>query len=118
MAWKIPASIIFQSCRGMSDLQVRLYTKAKGELSWNAPLNIAPPSSVSKRSLSDNRARYNLGMKAQEPKVEVAATLERTVIRLPPPTWHLVLWLAIPVLAQQGLVFVVHQSDRYLAGHL
>lgn len=40
------------------------------------------------------------------------------VFRLPPPTWHLVLWLAIPVLAQQGLVFIVHQSDRYLAGQL
>lgn len=40
------------------------------------------------------------------------------VLPLPPPTWRLVLWLAIPVLAQQGLVFIVHQSDRFLAGQL
>lgn len=37
---------------------------------------------------------------------------------LPAPRWGLVLWLALPVLAQQGLVFVVNMSDRYLAGHL
>src|SRR5437868_1818763 len=38
--------------------------------------------------------------------------------RLPLPDWRLVLALALPVLAQQGLVFIVNQSDRFLAGHL
>lgn len=37
---------------------------------------------------------------------------------LPLPSWRLVVFLAWPVLAQQGLVFIVHQSDRFLAGHL
>lgn len=37
---------------------------------------------------------------------------------LPPPSWRLVLALALPVLAQQGLAFIVLQSDRFLAGHL
>ncbi len=37
---------------------------------------------------------------------------------LPLPTWHLVLWLALPVLGQQGLMLVVNLSDRFLAGHL
>ena len=37
---------------------------------------------------------------------------------LPLPNWRLVLALALPVLAQQGLVFLVLQSDRFLAGHL
>jgi putative MATE family efflux protein len=37
---------------------------------------------------------------------------------LPLPGWRLVLALAIPVLAQQGLIFLVNQSDRFLAGHL
>src|SRR5436190_19365432 len=39
-------------------------------------------------------------------------------VDLPRPTWRLVLALALPVLAQQGLVFVVSQSDRWLAGRL
>src|SRR3954467_11515971 len=39
-------------------------------------------------------------------------------VPLPPPTWRLLLILALPVLAQQALVLVVNQSDRYLAGHL
>lgn len=34
------------------------------------------------------------------------------------PTWRLILLLALPVLAQQSLVFAVMQSDRFLAGHL
>jgi putative MATE family efflux protein len=37
---------------------------------------------------------------------------------LPRPTWRLVLMLALPVLAQQGLYFAVNLSDLYLAGHL
>jgi putative MATE family efflux protein len=37
---------------------------------------------------------------------------------LPLPSWRLLLTLALPVLAQQALVFVVMASDRYLAGHL
>ena len=37
---------------------------------------------------------------------------------LPLPGWRMVLALAIPVLAQQGLIFLVNQSDRFLAGHL
>lgn len=37
---------------------------------------------------------------------------------LPLPTWRLVIILSLPVLAQQGLSFVVLLSDRYLAGHL
>lgn len=37
---------------------------------------------------------------------------------LPLPTWRLVWALALPVLAQQTLVFLVTQSDRWLAGHL
>ena len=39
-------------------------------------------------------------------------------VPLPPPTWRLLLILALPVLAQQALVVLVNQSDRYLAGHL
>lgn len=37
---------------------------------------------------------------------------------LPLPTWHLVIALALPVLGQQGLHFLVNLSDRYLAGHI
>jgi putative MATE family efflux protein len=37
---------------------------------------------------------------------------------LPRPTWRLVCVLALPVLAQQGLYFLVNLSDLYLAGHL
>ena len=37
---------------------------------------------------------------------------------LPLPSWRLVLALSLPVLAQQGLSFIVLLSDRYLAGHL
>jgi putative MATE family efflux protein len=37
---------------------------------------------------------------------------------LPAPTWRLVLLLALPVLAQQGLNFTVNFSDGYLAGHI
>lgn len=35
---------------------------------------------------------------------------------LPVPTWHVVLALALPVLAQQFLMLAVTLSDRYLAG--
>src|SRR5262249_56643915 len=41
---------------------------------------------------------------------------EAAIIHRPVPTWRLVLYLAWPVLAQQGLNFLVTQSDRYLAG--
>src|SRR5262245_14896469 len=34
------------------------------------------------------------------------------------PTWRLVLWLALPALAQQSLLLIVTLSDRYLAGHV
>jgi putative MATE family efflux protein len=37
---------------------------------------------------------------------------------LPLPTWRLVTALALPVLGQQGLQFIVNLSDRYLAGHI
>ncbi len=37
---------------------------------------------------------------------------------LPMPGWRVVLALALPVLAQQGLVLIVTLSDRWLAGHL
>ncbi|MBI3823211.1 MAG: MATE family efflux transporter [Planctomycetes bacterium] len=37
---------------------------------------------------------------------------------LPLPSWRLVIALSMPVLAQQGLHFVVLLSDRFLAGHL
>ncbi len=37
---------------------------------------------------------------------------------LPLPTWRLVFALSLPVLAQQGLSFIVLLSDRWLAGHL
>ncbi|MBI2807107.1 MAG: MATE family efflux transporter [Planctomycetes bacterium] len=37
---------------------------------------------------------------------------------LPAPSWRLVIALAMPVLAQQGLAFLVLLSDRWLAGHL
>jgi putative MATE family efflux protein len=40
------------------------------------------------------------------------------VSTLPLPSWRLVIVLSLPVLAQQGLTFVVLLSDRYLAGHL
>src|SRR4029079_9431448 len=39
-------------------------------------------------------------------------------VTLPLPTWRLVTALAMPVLAQQGLNFLVSLSDRYLAGHI
>src|SRR5262249_51848850 len=35
-----------------------------------------------------------------------------------PNTWRVVVTLALPVLAQQMLVFLVTQSDRWLAGNL
>jgi putative MATE family efflux protein len=41
-----------------------------------------------------------------------------TPFALPLPGRRLVLMLALPVLAQQGLIFLVNQSDRFLAGHL
>jgi putative MATE family efflux protein len=37
---------------------------------------------------------------------------------LPRPSWRLVIALALPVLAQQGLHFIVLLSDRYLGGHI
>jgi putative MATE family efflux protein len=37
---------------------------------------------------------------------------------LPLPSWRLVIALSMPVLAQQGLHFIVGLSDRFLAGHL
>lgn len=37
---------------------------------------------------------------------------------LPLPSWRLVIALSLPVLAQQGLSFIVLLSDRWLAGHL
>ena len=37
---------------------------------------------------------------------------------LPLPTWRLVIALALPVLGQQGLNFLVYLSDRYLAGNI
>lgn len=37
---------------------------------------------------------------------------------LPLPGWRLVIALSMPVLAQQGLAFVVLLSDRFLVGHL
>ncbi len=45
-------------------------------------------------------------------------SVEQGRIALAPPTWRLVLWLALPVLGQQGLTLVVNLSDRFLAGHL
>ena len=54
---------------------------------------------------------------AEEPAAtELLATYRARVPS--PPGWRLVLALALPVLAQQGLVFLVNQSDRFLAGHL
>src|SRR5437016_1866243 len=50
-----------------------------------------------------------------EPSAKQAPTQEAS---LPLPSWRLVLALSLPVLAQQGLSFVVLMSDRYLAGHL
>lgn len=47
-----------------------------------------------------------------------AAALRRDVSLLPLPTWGLVIALALPVLGQQGLQFLVNLSDRYLAGHI
>jgi putative MATE family efflux protein len=35
----------------------------------------------------------------------------------PRPTWHVVLALALPVLAQQFLILTVNLSDRFLVGH-
>jgi putative MATE family efflux protein len=40
------------------------------------------------------------------------------VSALPLPSWRLVIALSMPVLAQQGLSFIVLLSDRWLAGHL
>src|SRR5579859_1582523 len=48
------------------------------------------------------------------PPAAPASALTSSVI----PTWRLVIALALPVLAQQSLSFVVMQSDQYLAGHL
>jgi putative MATE family efflux protein len=39
-------------------------------------------------------------------------------VPLPLPSWRVVVALALPVLAQQGLSFLVILSDRFLAGHL
>lgn len=47
-----------------------------------------------------------------------AAELGVTGIALPLPTWRLVIALALPALAQQGLYFVITVSDRWLAGHI
>jgi putative MATE family efflux protein len=38
--------------------------------------------------------------------------------RLPPPSWRLLIALSLPVLAQQGLAFLVLLWDRFLAGNL
>ena len=51
----------------------------------------------------------------QPPQDDPSATRAST---LPPPSWRLVIALSLPVLAQQGLSFIVLLSDRYLAGHL
>ena len=53
------------------------------------------------------------------PLMNVPATLEsRPASALPLPTWGLVIALALPALAQQGLYFVITVSDRWLAGHI
>ena len=46
------------------------------------------------------------------------ADLRRAAPALPLPTWGLVVALALPALAQQGLYFVITVSDRWLAGHI
>jgi hypothetical protein len=47
-----------------------------------------------------------------------AETLPGKVIDRPGPLWRVVVSLALPVLAQQFLVFSVSLSDRFLAGRL
>ncbi len=49
--------------------------------------------------------------------VDQAAPLPQAIAPAAPPTWRVVLTLALPVLAQQLLVFAVARSDQFLAGH-
>jgi putative MATE family efflux protein len=65
--------------------------------------NIAPPA-VSCTDMDDLRQRRNAVCRAANV--------------LPLPTWQLVIALALPVLGQQGLQFLVTLSDSYLAGHI
>jgi putative MATE family efflux protein len=64
------------------------------------------------------------GMNEQEAVAEAGVPAPPTEILLPqtgplpPPTWRLVLVLALPVLAQQSLYFLVNLSDLYLAAHV
>ncbi|MCI0681482.1 MAG: MATE family efflux transporter [Gemmataceae bacterium] len=51
------------------------------------------------------------------PAMTPAAAVSREQ-SLPLPSWRLVIALALPVLGQQGLSFLVYLSDRYLAGHI
>jgi putative MATE family efflux protein len=60
------------------------------------------------------RLAERMGQAAIHPELDGAAAGGR----LPLPTWRLVVMLALPVLAQQGLYFLVGLSDMYLAGHL
>ncbi len=57
-------------------------------------------------------------MNQQAFEESAALSASRLESALPLPNWRLVLALSLPVLAQQGLYFVVNLSDRYLAGHL
>jgi putative MATE family efflux protein len=62
------------------------------------------------------------GQVAAEPGSTAGPAPARDPAHLPPPlplpTWRLVIALALPVLGQQGLQFLVNLSDRYLAGHI
>src|SRR5438105_4087158 len=49
--------------------------------------------------------------------VDQAAPAADTAAPAAPPTWRVVLTLALPVLAPQLLVFAVARSDQFLAGH-
>jgi putative MATE family efflux protein len=56
-----------------------------------------------------------LSSPARSPKIESG---EDAPPRPIPPVWRVVVTLALPVLAQQMLLLVIQQSDRFLAGHL
>src|SRR5437762_13491032 len=65
--------------------------------------------------MNEQEAVAEAGVPPPPTEVEVFAPLGGP---LPAPTWGLLLRLALPVLAQQSLYFLVNLSDLYLAAHV
>ncbi|HYV36993.1 MAG TPA: MATE family efflux transporter [Gemmataceae bacterium] len=57
-------------------------------------------------------------MEISSPAEPAQEQTEEHAPALPPRMWRVVMTLALPVLAQQLLLLIIQQSDRYLAGHL